>query len=83
MKYGGDYYIGSLDDVKFEIFRTESDPTVSEECTNKMEVFISDGLIMEKLMEEVPLFFLTVPFMKDSFMKIVPMEKMVNTNLRI
>lgn len=70
MRYGGDYYTGSLDDVDFKICRTETSLTVLEECTNKMVEFTWVGSIMVVLMEKEPLFFLTELFMRDSSMKI-------------
>ena len=70
MRYGGDYYTGSLDDVDFKICRTETSLTVLEGCTNKMVEFTWVGSIMVVLMEKEPLFFLTELFMRDSSMKI-------------
>ena len=70
MKYGDDYYTGSLDDVDFKICRTGTSLTVLEECTNKTVESTWVGSITEELMEKEPLFFLTELFMRDSSMKI-------------
>ena len=81
MKYGGDYYTGSLDEVYLNIFRLVSNLTGSEGCTKVMEDSILGGSIMVKLMEKELLFSLTVLTMRESFMKTVPMVKTANTNL--
>ena len=81
MKYGGDYYTGSLDEVYLNIFRLVSNLTASEGCTKVMEDSILGGSIMVKLMEKELLFSLTVLTMRESFMKTVPMVKTANINL--
>ena len=81
MRYGGDYYTGSLDEVDFKICRTETSLTVLEGCTNKMVEFIWVGSIMVVLMEKEPLFFLTELFMRDSSMKIKLILNTESTNL--
>ena len=80
MKYGGDYYTGSLDEVYLNIFRLVSNLTASEGCTKVMEDSILGGSIMVKLMEKELLFSLTVLTMKENFTKIVHMVKTVNIN---
>ena len=80
MKYGGDYYTGSLDEVFLNIYRLVLNLTVSEGCTKAMEDSILDGLTMVELMEKELLFSLTVLTMKENFTKIVHMVKTVNIN---
>ena len=80
MKYGGDTYVGSLEEVQFQIFSPVLNLTVLEECTNKTEDSMSDGLITEKPTEEELSSSLTVPFTRESFTKTQHMDKMASIN---
>ena len=80
MKYGGDTYVGSLEEVYFKISSPVLNLTVLEECTNKTEDSMSDGLITEKPTEEELSFSLTVPSTRESFTKTLHMEIMASIN---